>query len=83
MGKKFINTGNSDIAFDSELKVLRGNAIELSDEILKEKAQAIETLVAEGKLTEASKAKKESAEEPEEPEKELEEPEEKPKTKKK
>ena len=75
MGKKYVNTGESDISFGSEVNVLKGETIDLSDELLKERADAIKTLVAEGKLTEAGKVK----EKPEEPE----EPEEKPKGNKK
>ena len=68
MGKKYVNTGNSNISFGNEVKVLKGDTIELSDELLEEKADAVETLIGEGKLTEAGKVK----EKPEEP-KELEE----------
>jgi len=74
MGKKYVNTGTSNIGFGNDVNVLKGETIELSDELLKEKADAIKTLMEEGKLTETSKVGK-----PEEPEK----PEEKPKEKKK
>lgn len=73
MGKKYVNTGKTKIAFGKGQDVLPGDTIELSDEVLKTKAQAIENLEAEGQLTEASKVKGK----PEKPE----EPEEKPKKK--
>lgn len=75
MGKKYVNTGTSDISFGNDVKVLKGETIELSEELLKEKADAVETLIGEGKLTEAGKVK----EKPKEPVK----PEEKPQDKKK
>jgi len=68
MGKKYVNTGNSVISFGGDDVVSQGKTIELSEELQKERADAIETLINEGKLTEAGKVK----EKPEEP-KELEE----------
>ncbi len=67
MGKKYVNTGTSDISFGDGIKVLKGETIELSEKLLEEKADAVETLIGEGKLTEAGKVK-EKPEEPEEPE---------------
>ena len=64
MGKKFINTGNSDISFGKDLVVLKKETIELDDDMLKEKADAIRILIAEGKLTEPSKLKSPYKEEP-------------------
>ena len=59
MSKKFVNTGNSIISFGGDDVVIQGETIELSDELLKEKSDAIETLVLEGRLTEKLKASKE------------------------
>ena len=79
MGKKYVNTGNSVISFGGDDVVSQGKTIELSEELQKERADAIETLIAEGKLTESSKVGKELEEKPKVPEKEKEE---KPKDKK-
>ena len=57
MSKKFINNGNSTIAFETELRVKPGDTIELSDEVLTEKKEAMEIMIEAGQLKEVSKSK--------------------------
>ena len=57
MSKKFINTGISTIAFETELRVKPGDTIELSDEVLTEKKDAMEIMIEAGQLKEVSKEK--------------------------
>ena len=71
MGKKFLNKGTSKIQFGAGNSVGPGEVIELDDETVEKKAQAIETLIADGSLIEGTKDKDapEAPEEPEEPKK--------------
>ena len=57
MSKKFVNKGNSIIAFERDLRVKPGETIELSDEVLNEKKDAMEIMLEAGQLKEVSKEK--------------------------
>lgn len=75
--KSFYNKGNTRIQFGAGNVVGPGETIELDDETVKKRSQAIEQLIAEEQLVEGTKDKDAPKE------KEPEEPEEKPKGKKK
>lgn len=65
MGKKFTNTGKTDIGFGGDLKVKPGEVVEIPDEVLERKAAAIKALVESGNLSEGKKAEtKPKVEEP-------------------
>ena len=57
MGKSFFNKSNGRIQFGAGNMVGPGESIELSDELVKLKAQAIEQLINAGELVEGTKDK--------------------------
>ncbi len=64
--KSFFNKSNRPIQFGAGNKVGPGETIELDDELVKKKAQAIEQLIAEGELVEGTKDKDAPKEKPKE-----------------
>lgn len=67
MRKKFLNKSKGKIQFGAGNTVGPGEVIELDEELVEKKKQAIESLIATGQLVEGTKDK-DAPKEPEEPE---------------